>query len=412
MVITRRQLIRNAAISAPLFYLGPKSLLRAAFGAVGGGAKNIVFLELSGGLDGLNTVVPFGVNGGIYYTEYRPTIGVPEDDLLKLDTEIGLHPSLAELKTHFDAGRLAICQGVSYPNPNFSHEVASGIWDTGTPSTPFGSGWLARYMALQGVPSFPSAIETNSSLDGLLRGSGQLVPAINSVNEFGLPFDGAYSGDKTNRKTAYQAMAQGLAAQSSQLGTMADTALDIISLENTFKSIPPYTPTATYPNSSISKPLKMVAQLLKANLGLRFFHVVYGGFDTHSDQDKDLYLTKKLQYISKGLNALHADLNALGYGDDTIIVVYTEFGRTAYENGSDGTDHGSVAPVLILGNAVVGGITTPHPSLDPNNLTSQKQPKMVVDLRDVFGTIVERWLNASPSAVFPGFTYNGLGFLP
>ena len=246
----------------------------------------------------------------------------------------------------------------------------------------------------------------------MIAGSGTLVPAIKSVSEFVLPYDSKYSGDKTNRRDAYEAMANGLTSSpDGNTAAVADTMLDILGLVDTFKTIPAYTPVATFPNNSFGKAMKLVAQLLKANLGVRYFHVSYGGFDTHSDQETNNYHTARLQTISDGLDALYSDLAGLGLADDTIFVVYTEFGRTVYENGSKGTDHGTIVPMLVLGNGVIGGLTTPHPSMDPANLTSSKQPPKVVDFRDVWGTILEKWLGGTAATIFPGYGFTDLGFL-
>jgi uncharacterized protein (DUF1501 family) len=412
MALTRRELLRRGAMMAPAVYLAPKVFLRTVYGAPAAGPRNLILVELFGGNDGLNTVVPYGLNGGTYYTEFRKKLAVPESSLLKINAQLGFHPSFASLKAHYDAGRLAVIQGVSYPNPSFSHEKAERIWDTGDPSSGVSSGWLARYLALHPTPSFPSGLEVEHQLDGVLQGSGQLVPALKSVDEFKFPHDSAHAGDAQNRRVAYEAIATGLTAASGPVGTMAKTSNSILDLIDTFDAIPPYTPVGTYPQSSFSKALKLVAQLLKANLGLRFFHLGYGGFDTHSDQNKDDYHKKRLQTVSDGISALYTDLVSLGLASDTIFVVYTEFGRTVYDNGSKGTDHGTVSPVFVLGNPVVGGLVTAHPSMDPSGLTSQDELPMVADYRNVFGTVVSKWLNESAAAIFPGFVTTSLGFLP
>lgn len=413
MVLSRRDLLRRAVFTTPAFVVAPSAMLRFTYGAPAVGAKNIVFIELDGGNDGMNTIVPYGVDAGVYYTIYRPNIAIPESSLLKVNSEIGFHPALSALKAHFDAGRLAVVQGVSYPNPNFSHDVAGAIFDTGLPTNPNGIGWIGRFVATQAPAAFPLCIESNSNqVDRILNLPGTLSPAIFNVTDFTLPYDGKYSADKTNRRNAYQSIANGMSLAAGNAGAVATTSLELLNLIDTFKSIPPYAAAVTYPaNNSLGKALKLVAKLLKANLGARFFHTKYGGFDTHSEQDKDSYHTKKLQSISEAIQAFYLDLTALGVMDDTLIVVYTEFGRTVYENGSEGTDHGTIIPMFILGNSVAGGLTTPHPSMNPANLTNQKQPPMTTDVRDVWCTILNKWLNGSTAQVFPNYSYNDLGFL-
>jgi uncharacterized protein (DUF1501 family) len=413
MALSRRDLLVRALFATPGVVLGPQVFLRAAFGATSSGPRNLILIELQGGNDGINTIIPYGLDGGTYYSIFRPTIGVPEGSILKIDSQLGFHPNLFSLKSHYDAGRLAVIQGCSYPNPNFSHDVASGIFDTGIPSSPYSAGWVARWIASQAPASFPLGIETGSShADGVLAGSGTLVPSIHSISEFALPSDSKYSTDKNNRRTAYQAIAQGLAPSAGTTGAIAGTTLDVLSLMDVFKTIPKYTTSVTYPGGSFGKALKLVAQLLKANLGARYFHLSYGGFDTHSDQNSNNYHGAKLQVVSDGIDALYVDLTSLGLMDDSLIVVYTEFGRTVYENGSGGTDHGTITPIFVLGNSVSGGLVTPHPSMNPANLTSHKQPPMTTDFRDVWCTILTRWLNGDASSIFPSYSYNNLGFLP
>lgn len=413
MAITRRELIGRAAVSLPALAFAPNVVLRAAYGSPLAGPRNLVLVELDGGNDGINTIVPYGVDGGTYYSVFRSTLAIPEANLLKVNSEIGFHPALAKLKAHFDAGRLAVVQGCSYPSPNFSHDVAQGIFDTGIPSAPYGPGWVARYVESLGAAPFPLAMEAGSSKkDGVLAGTASLVPALSSLSQFVLPFDSKYPGDKTNRRNTYIALADGLAGSADpSTASMASTMQDIVDLVDTFQAVPSYASVATFPNDGLGKSLKVVCQMLKANLGTRFYHVRLGGFDTHSDQEGNGYHTAKLTSVSESLDALYTDLTALGLMDDTLVVAYTEFGRTVYENGSKGTDHGTITPMLVLGNSVVGGLTTPHPSMNPANLTSSKQPPKVADFRDVWGTIVAKWLNGSVAAVFPGYGFTDLGFL-
>lgn len=411
MVLSRRDLLKRSALTAPAFALAPNLMMRVAFGSSVGN-RNLVLIELDGGNDGINTVVPYGLDAGVYYTIFRPTIGIAENLLLKINSTIGLNPGLALLKAHYDAGRLAIVQGVSYPKPNFSHDVAGAIYDTGNTTNPWGAGWVGRHIATLPPASFPAGFEAYSNhVDRVLTGSGELVPAIYSVSDFNLPYDGKYSGDKNNRRALYQAMAQGLSSAPGNAGAMSGTALEIISLVDTFKSIPSYTPAVTYPNNSLAKGLKLIAKMLKSNLGARYFHTRFGGFDTHSEQDKNSYHTGRLQVLSEAIDAFYNDLTAMGEMNNTLIVVYTEFGRTVYENGSAGTDHGTITPMFVLGNSVVGGLTTPHPSMNPANLTSSKQPPMTTDFRDVWCTVLDKWLGGSVATVFPGYTHNDLGFL-
>ena len=412
MHITRRQFLRSIAI-LPAAAALPGPLLRGMFAPAGAGPRNLVLVDLKGGNDGLNMVVPFGVDGGNYYSVFRPTLGIPQGSVLPLSGTVGLNGTMTALKAHFDAGRLAIVQGVGYPNPSFSHDVAQTIWQTGNTAGGSSVGWLARYLQQLGSQPSPNAVAVSDTLTLLLSESGTFVPAFTSLGDFTFPSDGNHDEDKQNRRNAYAAVAAGLsAAPSVDVANIAGTEGSILDLIDLFHTLPGFASVGAYPpQTSLSNALKLTAKLLHSNIGMRYFHLPYGGFDTHADQEKDGYHSKRVGIVSDALAAFHADLTAIGIADDTLVVVFSEFGRTVYENGSGGSDHGYVNPVLVLGNGVVGGLTTAHPSLDPANLTTDGEPPMVADFRDVFGTLVANWLGGDAAACFPGWTVSPVPFL-
>lgn len=416
MSMNRRDFLRHGLLFVPAATILPQVFVRSLAASPGGAARNVLLVELFGGNDGFNMMVPFGVDGGSYYSEFRPTVGVPEPSVLKVaGSQVGFHPALAGLKAHFDAGRLAVIQGVSYPQPDFSHEVSQRIWHTGVTTGLSAEGWLARYLNLFPAPSFPCAAEILSGLSGLVGGVEGFVPSMTSLSHFSFPIDWWHPQDGSNRRAAYDGMAQANAVEAGALGAMAGTQLGVLDLIDTVATIPEVSYTGSYPEHWFSNSLKLVLRMLNADLGMRVYHLGLGGFDTHDAQNDNDYHTNLLSTLSEGLAALHTDLVALGLDQDTIVVVFSEFGRTVYENGSGGTDHGSVNPVLVLGTGVNGGFTTPHPSLDPGNLTPWHEPPMVADFRDVFGTLLLRWYGESPATVgqvFPGHATTDLGFLP
>lgn len=413
MAHTRREFLRRGSFVVPAAALFPGFLARSVQASAGGGGAVLILVDLQGGNDGLNTLVPFGVNGGTYYSEFRPTLAVPEASLLKLNAEVGLHPSLAELKAHYDAGRVAVLQGVSYPNPSFSHEVAEKIWGKGVLDPQATTGWLARLLNLSPPPSFPCALDVDGSLSFVFEGADQFVPAFTGLWGFKFPYDGQHWSDKGNRRAAYEACVGASAASgAAATAAMGDTALGVLSLIDTVQGMPEYAHVGQYPNHSFSNHLKLVATLLNANLGMNVFRVRLGGFDTHSDQDLNGYHAGRLALLSQGLDALHADLQNLGLASNAVFVVYSEFGRTVYENGSGGTDHGTVNPVFVFGDPVVGGVVGAHPSMDPGALDGDGEPPMTTDFRDVFGTVASRLLGASVAQVLPGHSFTDLGFLP
>lgn len=405
MTLTRRTFLQTLAAVPAAAALSHNSALAALVAPPGAGTRKLVMVDLKGGNDGLNTIVPFGLDGGTYGSVFRPTIGVPTADVLEIDTGIGMHPSLAALKGHFDAGRLSVVQGVSYPDPNFSHEYAQRIWQTGDPTGSALEGWLGRALALCPEPASPHAASLTSSTTLLLAGTPGFVPAFTNLGNFDFPVDKQHKSDKANREAAYAAIAAGLDGTGGRLGAMAQTGAGILDLIALFDTVPAYEHVGDYPDAGISNPLRLVARLLAADIGMQYFHVTYGGFDHHSAQNENGKHANKLYAVSEGVSALYDDLAALGLADDCVIVVFSEFGRTVYENGSAGTDHGSTNPVLVLGDAAAGGLVSDHPSMDPADLDDDGELPMVVDVRDVLGTIAQSWLAADPAVVFPGHAF-------
>jgi uncharacterized protein (DUF1501 family) len=412
---SRREFLRRGAILGSAATFASGSLLRSLSAMPGGLNRNLILVEMFGGNDGTNTIIPFGLNGGSYYTEFRPNIAIAEPDVLKVaGQQVGFHPALSALKSHFDAGRVAVVHGVSYPNPSFSHEFSQRIWHTGALNGLGGEGWLARWLNLHPVPNFPCAAEVLWNLTGLTSGAEGFIPAITSIEDLEFPIDDWNWQDGANRKAAFTSIVNSLSASGGKLGSMAQTGQGLLSLIDTFEQVPELNHVGAYPEGSFATSLKLVARLLAANVGMRIFHVGLDGFDTHSDQNDGDWHGTLLARVSDGLSALHADLTALGLDQNTLIVVFSEFGRTVYENGSRGTDHGTVNPVIVFGGGVVGGFANTHPSMDPTQLSSYGELEMHADFRDVLGTVLSRWClesSGNVQSVLHGHSFADLGFL-
>lgn len=409
---SRREFLRRGLLAVPAVGLFPGVLARSVLASPGSSPRYLILVDLRGGNDGFNTVVPYNVNGGTYYSAFRPNVNIGSGSVLPLDAQVGLNPMLAEFKSHYDAGRLAVIQGVSFPTPSFSHEVAERIWTKATDDPLQEQGWLAKLLSLDAVPSFPCAMDVSDSVGPFYHGADRFVPAFQSVGGFQFPYDGYHWSDRHNRRAAFEAAVANSAAQSAtELQQMAGTSVGVLDLIDTIAALPEFTSVGVYPEGWFSSQLQMIARLINGDLGLNVFHVGLGGFDTHSDQDADGYHSSLLQRLSQGVNALHADLTSMGKAGDALFVVYSEFGRTIYENGSFGTDHGTVNPVFVLGDAVTGGLVTAHPAMDPSGLDVYGEAPMVTDLRDVFGTVIHKWFGVSPSAVLLGYNHSDLGFL-
>ena len=416
MSLTRRQFLQNAALSVPAAMLTARGLGGGVMAApLPGQARNLILIELTGGNDGLNTLPPWGYPA--YYQVFRPTIAIPSPQVLRVPGQsVGFNPALASLKAHFDAGRLALIQGVSNPNPSRSHQNARFDWQSGTPGTQKRGGWLARYLNLLPASAGPVAFDQFYSQTLLMNGATSFVPNFRYIMEVNFPGNTWYHADQAARRTAYARMGAGLATGTLPVNIAALTASNEMSLITAMQTVPQMTYTGVYPAGLFGLRLQQIARLINANAGYRFFHVGMGGFDSHASQNVHNEHGVRLKTLSDSIGALYDDLNAIGVASDTLIVIYSEFGRTVYENSAFGTDHGTVNPVMVLGGAgVKGGFTNPHPIVDPaylDPLTSELQ--MQVDNRDVFGTILMRWLGlsqADANTVFAGHAVNDLGFL-
>ncbi|RKY17490.1 MAG: hypothetical protein DRQ55_15665 [Planctomycetota bacterium] len=410
MSLSRRDLLKGVLASSALA-LWPKNAVTAMLAPLGAGPRKLVLVDLKGGNDGLNTVVPHGLAGGSYLTEFRPTIGVNSAAALPLAAGIGLHPNMTGLKTHFDAGRLAIVQGVHYPEPSFSHEFSERVWQTGDPSALSTAGWLGRHLATQPPPTTPDTVSVSGTSSLLVTGSGGFTPAFKQLESFTFPVDSWHQSDGGNRRAAFTAIASSLTGGGGDLAAMADTSLGLLDLIDLFATVPEFNHVGLYPDTYVAKSFQLVARLLAADVGMRSFYIPMGGFDTHADQNLDDDHGQRLGRVSALIDALYTDLASFGLAQDTLFIVFSEFGRTVYENGSGGTDHGTVNPVLLLGDAVQGGLVNEHPSMEPADLDEHGELPAQVDLRDVFGGVINDWLGGDAAAVFPGHALTPLPLL-
>ena len=363
-------------------------------------SRILVLVQLAGGNDGLNTLIPY--QDGAYH-DARPTLR-QDQGVLTLNNHVGLHPNLKGLKASWDAGQLAIVQGVGYPNASLSHFASMSIWETANVQGGIGDGWLGRYLNyLDQVGESP-----NHALEGISAGS--LVPpemrsktpvtALSSVkglrlqpvNEHGTQVDVEnplmrfYGAFKSSGPAPFGAL----------LDTTLSEALQAShALQATDAS---YQAKAAYPvNSPIASSLKLVAETIVSGLGVRVAHVTLGGFDNHA-REKPVH-DKLLLDLDQALAAFMQDLAGHGLADRVMVMTWSEFGRRVNENGSAGTDHGTAAPMFLLGAPVKGGLYGSEPSLsdlDNGNL------KVTTDFRSVYASVLQDYLKAPASDLLGG----------
>jgi len=409
---TRRQFIRRgvtfvgAGLIAPRILLGSSSsIVRAATP----GRKLLVIVEMAGGNDGLNTVVPYADQR---YYSLRPRIGVPRNTVLELNETVGLHPNLGGLKTLYDQNRLAIVQGVGYPNPDLSHFRSTEIWQTAAPDTISSTGWLGRYLdeSSAGTPqgmqldAISIGYETPVTLSTAVSTG---VASIESFENYAIGTDPVHPEDVAARNTAFGGLYDDVRDGRTTLDFIANTGLAASSSSATVsQAATNYVPGATYAADPFSQSLLKIAQLSATDLGTDIYYTSFGSFDTHANQKPDHQ--RLLTYLSDGLSAFYQDMVAHGRGDDLLVMTFSEFGRRVNDNESFGTDHGTAAPLFVLGNAVRGGIFGDHPSLtdldDNYNLIHE------IDFRAVYATVLRHWMDTDPEPVLGG-SFEDLGFL-
>ena len=370
------------------------------------GGRTLVVLELAGGNDGLNTVVPYA---DALYPQLRSRIGVPVGEVLPLDDRLGLNPVMTGMKALWDAGRVAVVTNVGYPNSSLSHFAARDIWHTADPLLAQRRGWLGRWAdgALAGNGNPLSCAAISQSLPRTLLADHVGVPTFLTLASYQYLTDGAHPGDSSNQVAAFLAASGAEYEIANAADTLSSTGRDAIASSDILQTVGNgYVAMGAYPQNSLGAGLELIAQIINADLGARILYVTYGGFDNHAgeDVDHDPLLTD----VSSSIKAFFDDLDGHGKSHDVLLMTWSEFGRRAEDNGSNGTDHGTSAPHFVVGDAVVSGVHGNPPDLahldDNGNLAIES------DFRSYYGTILSDWLGADSAAIL-GAGWPNLGFI-
>ena len=374
----------------------------AALGAEAGaqGEKILVVVQLSGGNDGLNTIIPFKDER---YIKARPSLKYDENSVLKIDADTGFHPSLKGLAKLLEAQQLSIVQGVGYPNPNRSHFESMDFWHTAR--TELGgdrtAGWIGRGLDARRedftrTPD-PGALHLGDEVQPLALLAREIPsPSIRSLDQFKLDLGG--------NPRLRESIESAAAASRSEAGdllkfvqTRTTSALEVSRrIEAAAKE---YKTPVAYPETPLAGKLKQAAQLIDAGLSTRVYYVALDGFDTHSQQ-ADAH-SGLLSQLGDALAAFAEDLETHGHLDRVATLVFSEFGRRVEENASQGTDHGAAAPAFLVGSRVKAGLVGKHPSmtdLDDGDL------KHAIDFRTIYSALLAQWLNW-PAAAILGAEY-------
>ena len=353
----------------------------------------IVVLQMSGGNDYLNTTIPYA--DGIY-RDSRPVVGVPEDRVIKIDAQIGFHPEMAPIKELYDAGDMAIIHGVGYADSPRSHFRSMDIWHTCEPDKIGTEGWLGKVTREldPNKENVLTAVSFGAALPRALALPGVPVACVDDLDNYGL-LPGIANEQRNKILDRFARMYSPTIGTGAVMDYLGQTGLDTLEGADILKDAPKmYSSTVEYPDSTIAKKLKGIAQVHLANFGTRVFYCDHGSFDSHSNQ---VGMHDKLwKDVSEGIRAFFADLREHNASENVIMFLFSEFGRRVIDNGS-GTDHGAGGVAFALGDQIRGGQYGEFPSMKPEHL-EQGDVVPNVDFRGVYSTMVEEWfgLDANP----------------
>jgi uncharacterized protein (DUF1501 family) len=436
LLTTRRDFLRTTLLGGAMSWTVPSfvaqtfsALHAAADGsltqiATGKDSPILILIQLAGGNDGLNAVVPYTND---FYYKARPTLGIPAANVLKLSDTLGLNPALTGFKSLYDAGHFAVVNGVGYPNPNRSHFRATEIWQTATDSDKYAdTGWLGRYFdnACAGCdptvgisigPRLPQAF-SSSKISGIslqnpnsyrfmgakpgddeeMAYRSMFAPGADAV-----PTDGGNTGGSISMVSGTMTVSNGAGALDFLERTSMDAEVSsdrIRAIAGNVKNMAPY------PKNGLANDLSLVARLIAGGLSTRVFYVSQGGYDTHYQQRNSH--DSRLKELGDSVKAFSDDLTAMGHFDRVMIMTFSEFGRRVTENGSHGTDHGAAAPMFLAGGRLKAGLYGAEPSLAPADLLDG-DIKYNTDFRSVYASFLENWLK-TPTTPILGRTFDTL----
>jgi uncharacterized protein (DUF1501 family) len=371
-------------------------------GLPGSTDRVLLVINFQGGNDGLSTVVPYASPD---YYRFRPTLGVPQADVLRIDETVGLNPVLAPLKKLYDAGNVAIVQGVGYPDPDHSHFRSTEIWQTAAPKTYESTGWLGRYLDGAGLPkqNLFNAVAISNVLPEVLIARQTDVPAIDALQGYGLRSDRNGADREAFHAFVRDTTVPFRSPFLAQVAEIEDHAQR--GAQELPKLVAGYTTEATYPATPLGRSLALAAQIVGSQLGTRVLYVQHGSFDTHTTQKQTQ--DRLLGDFANAIAAFYADLAAHGNDRRVLTMTFSEFGRRVEENASRGTDHGEAAPVFLIGGGLRGGLYGQHPDLAQ---LSMGNLGFTTDFRSVYATVIERWLGR-PSAPIVGGAFTPLPLL-
>jgi uncharacterized protein (DUF1501 family) len=353
----------------------------------------LVVIQLSGGNDGLNTVIPFANDR--YYAA-RPTLAIPKDKALKINDEIALHPSLQGMKALYDSGKLAIIQGVGYPNPDRSHFRSMEIWQSGVAESFETNGWIGRMFdhtcnnEHSNEKCSPTcAVSIGETLNPALQGLSSIGVSLRDPEQF-------FRMTQVYSKSAASTEEKKMSAQvGSELDYLRRTAMNAeLSADKIRKSVRSVQSQTDYPKEPFAQGLKLISSMIAGGMDTRVYYISLTGFDTHANQPGTH--ERLLKTLSDGIASFQKDIEALGQAERVVGFTFSEFGRRVAENGSRGTDHGQAAPMFAFGKKIKPGIIGSHPSLEK---LSNGDVSFQTDFRQIYAAVLQNWLKVDSKVI-------------
>jgi uncharacterized protein (DUF1501 family) len=363
-------------------------------------APVLVVLQLSGGNDALNTVIPYS---DPLYFDNRPNVRIPEDQVLPINDQIGLHPTMGPLKALYDEGKVAIIQGIGYPNPNRSHFRSMDIWHTCEPDKVGDEGWLGR--ALRDLDpkteNVLTGVNFGRGLPRALVAPGVPVASVGNLETYGV-LTGIQAEDQRSKALeTFSNVYSPMIGQGPVLDYFARTGLDALKGADILSTAPQkYQSSVEYGNDTVAQYMRNIVQTHLADFGTRVFYTTapYNSFDTHAGELANH--TRLWTETSKAIGAFYEDLKEHNATEEVVLLVFTEFGRRVHDNGS-GTDHGAGGHAFVIGDKVKGGLYGEYPSLQQDQLV-EGDLRFNNDFRGLYSTLLEKWLHLDAKPIVNG----------
>jgi len=368
----------------------------------------LVVLQMTGAYDALNTFIPYS---DPHYMDHRPVVNIAPEDVLAVDDKVGFHPAMAPIKEMYDQGKVAVLQGIGYPNPNRSHFRSLDIWHTAEPEKMISDGWLGK--AIRDIDpnkeNILTAVNFGRGLPRALAASGVSVASVGDLSNYGVLTGIQGADDRSEALDIFARMYAPMIGTGAVSDYLSQTGLDALKGADILSDAPKtYSSSVEYGGSPLAQWIKNIAQVHLADFGTRIFYtgVNPGTFDTHANEN--ITLPKLWGDVSNAVSDFYQDLKEHNANEEVVILLFTEFGRRVVDNGS-GTDHGSGSVAFMIGDGVKGGLYGEYPSLEPEKLDSGDL-HWNNDFRRTYATILEQWMGLDANPIL-GDTYEQFDFI-